>query len=309
MVPVAFLLRRFTALRHHIDYAAVGVWCLMVPAFVVLFFRAGKASLLPPLPGVSEENFGCCSQGLVFPREQIPGLVEFLRRKEEGQVDMLLKERALEACLARMALYPVQLQHVGTRSVRGTTNIEAQSIWSMAFEELDPQTVSYEHERLVRSIYPTPLNPILIHNSSTSLILRYPTIPKRTSRTIPRTVEPHRILNIIAQILIHRRPISLYQTQPVNLHPGAGRIPRTLQFRHAVCGRGAGHVAPLQVGDLELRGVAVAGAAVVAGALGYGEGGADVDAVGWVLGVCDGVLEKGEVVTYRVKFWKSMLET
>ena len=114
VLPLAFVLRRVAVLRPHVDWASVGVLCLLVvPTFVVLFFQAGKASLLPPRPGFREENFGCCSQGLVFPREQIPGLVEFLTRKKEGQVDMLLKERALEAGLARMALYPVQLQHVG----------------------------------------------------------------------------------------------------------------------------------------------------------------------------------------------------
>ena len=44
---------------------------------------------------------------------------------------------------------------IGTRSVRGTTNVEAQSIWSMAFENTDPRRVEDEHKRLVKSVYGT----------------------------------------------------------------------------------------------------------------------------------------------------------
>jgi hypothetical protein len=69
--------------------------------------------MLPPSPGVFNEPFGCCSQAMIFPRQQVPVLIDFLRRKQKGQVDLLLNELAIERGLARYALYPVQAQHIG----------------------------------------------------------------------------------------------------------------------------------------------------------------------------------------------------
>ena len=86
---------------------------LLNPALVVLFFQSGKASLLPPRPGVFAEDFGCCSQAMVFPRVQVPSLWEFLRGEGSGQVDLLLNKRAWQTGLTRYAMYPVQAQHVG----------------------------------------------------------------------------------------------------------------------------------------------------------------------------------------------------
>lgn len=35
------------------------------PELVILFFQSGKATVLPPQPGVFAEAFGCCSQALI----------------------------------------------------------------------------------------------------------------------------------------------------------------------------------------------------------------------------------------------------
>lgn len=86
---------------------------ILVPGLVILFFQCGKASLLPPSPGVFEQPFGCCSQAMIYPREQIPPLIEYLTSKERGQIDLLLDEYAVEADMARYSLYPVQAQHIG----------------------------------------------------------------------------------------------------------------------------------------------------------------------------------------------------
>lgn len=136
------------------DKASLALICiLIIPSFVILFFQAGKANMLPPKPGVFAQNFGCCSQALLFPREQVPGLAEYLTTKGHGQVDLLINDYARERQLLRFSLYPVQIQHIGIQSARNTTEDEARSIWSMAFEDKNPVTLDIEHRQLVKSIY------------------------------------------------------------------------------------------------------------------------------------------------------------
>ncbi|KAI5201969.1 hypothetical protein E4T38_05870 [Aureobasidium subglaciale] len=112
-----------------------------------------KVSLLPPQPGIRQEAFGCCSQGLVFPRDMVPCVVESLRDRGSGQVDLILKDIAKDEGLALYAQYPVMIQYLGklavidlsslilavstgSNSVRGTKPYEARAIWSMAFATL-----------------------------------------------------------------------------------------------------------------------------------------------------------------------------
>ncbi|KID75973.1 integral membrane protein, partial [Metarhizium brunneum ARSEF 3297] len=114
--------------------------------------NCGKASVWPPSRGVVDEPFGCCSQVMVFPREQVASLVRFLGTRR-GQVDLLLNEWAEEAGLARYALYPVMAQHMGVDSARGTVVDEAQAIWSMAFEDLEPARLDRDHRRMVKEYY------------------------------------------------------------------------------------------------------------------------------------------------------------
>lgn len=101
--------------RKHMVTGRLCVICLLaVPAFVILFFQAGKASALSSSPGVWEEPFGSfSSQGLVYPKWQIPRVVDYLRSKHRGQVDHLLQDLARETGLARHSLYPSQIQHIG----------------------------------------------------------------------------------------------------------------------------------------------------------------------------------------------------
>ena len=115
VLAVALILRlRSATARHVLDPWTVAMLCfLAVPSCVILFFQAGKASVLPPAPGVREEYFGCCSQVMLFPREQVPGLIDFLHTKRTGQVDLLINDYARAKSLARMSLYPVQAQHIG----------------------------------------------------------------------------------------------------------------------------------------------------------------------------------------------------
>lgn len=113
-VVIFFARRWWTFARTHIDMGTVWVLILVLnPALVILFFQCGKASMLPPSAGVFDEPFGCCSQAMIFPREQVPSVIEFLQEKQQGQIDLLLNHLALETGLKRYALYPVQAQHIG----------------------------------------------------------------------------------------------------------------------------------------------------------------------------------------------------
>ena len=175
-LPVAVLLayvRRQTWIgRRIVDKASIGIICLFaIPLFTLLFFQAGKASMLPPKPGIhDDELLGCCSQGLVLPRDLVPRIVEYLNERRSGQVDDMLNDLASEDSLKRLALFPVQLQHIGSshsfffsstisltasglHSSKKTDSQEAQAIWSMAFEYNNPRTLRREHEELEQLIY------------------------------------------------------------------------------------------------------------------------------------------------------------
>jgi GR25 family glycosyltransferase involved in LPS biosynthesis len=106
--------RRWHFARIYIDLETVAVVVLLLnPAIVILFFQSGKASLLPPRPGVFDEPFGCCSQAMVLPRTQVPLLFDFLGEQRKGQIDLMLDQLAQETGLTRYASYPVQAQHIG----------------------------------------------------------------------------------------------------------------------------------------------------------------------------------------------------
>ena len=113
-MPAFLARRRWCFARAYIDVETVCVVVLILnPALVVLFFQSVKASLLPPRPGVFDEPFGCCSQAMVFPRTQVPLLLDFLGEQRKGQIDLMLDQLAQEAGLTRYAAYPVQAQHIG----------------------------------------------------------------------------------------------------------------------------------------------------------------------------------------------------
>lgn len=176
IIGAAFLARKWRrGSASYLDPGTVLVVALFTtPCFVILFFQCGKASLLPPSPGVFQEGFGCCSQAMVYPRETTSSLIQFLEAEGQGQVDLLINKLAITQDLARYALYPVQLQHIGmakytnahhfltfsniflgTQSARGTKSKEAQAVWSMAFEDLDPNQLREEHLALVPEFYDT----------------------------------------------------------------------------------------------------------------------------------------------------------
>ncbi|SMR58810.1 unnamed protein product [Zymoseptoria tritici ST99CH_1E4] len=146
--------RRWQWTRRYLDVGTLlAITGILIPGLVILFYQCGKASLLPPSPGVVEESFGCCSQALIFPRESISPMMDYLQERKSGQVDLMLDQLAVERGYARYALYPVQAQHIGLESARKTQRDEAQAVWSMAFEDLEPKKLEAEHLRLARLRY------------------------------------------------------------------------------------------------------------------------------------------------------------
>ena len=130
-----------------ITNVVIGTVCLVcVPACVLLYFLAGKLSIHPLNPGIHEmPNFGCCGQGFVFSRRSASSVVQHLREKKVGFVDMLLEEWANEANLARWVVVPSLLQHIGSISSKGDDfagnakhdRSVAEKIWNFGFELYD----------------------------------------------------------------------------------------------------------------------------------------------------------------------------
>lgn len=90
---------------------------------------------MQPLPHgiVRMDNFGCCSQGLVYPRDKVPLILHDL---DPGLTPGLLPDQRVEALagrtgLARWALVPSVLQHVGRMGSSG----KPKKTWNFQFEE------------------------------------------------------------------------------------------------------------------------------------------------------------------------------
>lgn len=90
------------------------ICCIVTPAFVILFFQAPKGLILPPSPGVHRQNFGCCTQAQVFNSEHVPALATFITDLATNLPhDIAITRFARENHIARYALYPVLVQHLG----------------------------------------------------------------------------------------------------------------------------------------------------------------------------------------------------
>jgi len=138
---------KWPSTRAHLDNGAIAVLCLTtIPAFTALAFMIGKYSL-HPLRGVVRMNqYGCCTQAIVFPREQVPSLIRYLEERNNGQTDSMIEEYADQNQLDRFALAPQVVQHVGLYSSRDNTAENTQSNWAFHFEANDPRKLKAEHE-------------------------------------------------------------------------------------------------------------------------------------------------------------------
>jgi len=133
-----------------LDYGTIGVLCLLtVPAFTGLYYMIGKYSMHPLQGLVPMDEHGCCTQGLIFARQNVPKLIEYLDERKSGQTDAMIEEFAAKENLQRYALAPPQLQHIGLRSSRDNLEINTQSTWAFWFEDNNPQQLRAEHNSLL----------------------------------------------------------------------------------------------------------------------------------------------------------------
>lgn len=118
---------------------------ICTPGCIALYFAAGRLTVQPNPIGIHQMNqFGCCSQAMVFPREQIPPLLRYFKRRKTGLRDELIEKFADENGLARWALTPSVFQHIGSRSTKWKGNgsdvfdengmISTERIWNYRFE-------------------------------------------------------------------------------------------------------------------------------------------------------------------------------
>ncbi|CAG8109277.1 unnamed protein product [Penicillium salamii] len=116
------------------------VWitsCIFIPAIIALHFMAGRQTMWPISPGVHEMNkYGCCSQGLVFPRAIIPDFLERTDLTTDWLVDMMIEKVADDEGWTRWAVVPPLLQHVGATSSKGHGfDDSAKTLWNFRFED------------------------------------------------------------------------------------------------------------------------------------------------------------------------------
>jgi hypothetical protein len=135
--------------------ATLAICIFAVPSLVVLFFAAGRTSVLPLPFGVNVMNkYGCCSQGFVFPRHKAENLIAWYEQAHVGFVDMLTEQYADEHNELRLAVTPSVIQHIGRKSSKGDDfgkNSKhhlsvAQKLWNFDFELLDKDELRAEHE-------------------------------------------------------------------------------------------------------------------------------------------------------------------
>ncbi|KAL6243574.1 hypothetical protein RBB50_009567 [Rhinocladiella similis] len=131
-------------LRRHfprkLEYMTTGVMAAIslvcVPAPTVLFFLAGKQSMMPISPGIQlMAKYGCCSQGFVYPRTVIPQVINQVRLETKGLVDMQIERVADQGQYMRWAVVPPLLQHIGATSSKGYGFDDiARQIWNFRYE-------------------------------------------------------------------------------------------------------------------------------------------------------------------------------
>ncbi|RAH75608.1 uncharacterized protein BO66DRAFT_12946 [Aspergillus aculeatinus CBS 121060] len=154
LLAALMAVRRSCPASHaYLDYPTIGaISFVSLPALIGLVYMVGKYSLMP-LSGVVEMNaHGCCTQGLVFPRDQVDAVIAHLSEVKAGQTDSIIEEYADAHGLTRYALAPQQLQHVGLKSSRDNLEINTRSTWAFWFEENMPADLRKEHEDLLRDI-------------------------------------------------------------------------------------------------------------------------------------------------------------
>lgn len=139
--------------RNHADgdystFLVVG--CVLLPLMVSLLFMIGKNSLIP-LHGVHRMDVkGCCNQALIYPRHKVREVAKMLYEHQPGASDLVVDKWAAEKKLARYAITPQTVQHIGLVSTRGMPKKFTRSTWAYYFEASNAEQLAREHEQLAR---------------------------------------------------------------------------------------------------------------------------------------------------------------
>jgi GR25 family glycosyltransferase involved in LPS biosynthesis len=158
LVGVLWLLRRSNAAaaKFLTPRAILAILFICSPACVALYFAAGRLTVHPNPTGIHRMNsYGCCSQALLFPRDQVPPLLDYFKKKRTGLRDELIETYANQKELTRWALTPSVFQHIGSRSSkwRGKGSdvfdenglISTERIWNYHFESWDADRLRNEN--------------------------------------------------------------------------------------------------------------------------------------------------------------------
>jgi hypothetical protein len=157
---VIVVLRRSPGMARFLNGPTVlFILLVILPGCIGFFFASGRLTVAPLRHGLQHmEKYGCCSQALIFPRESIPGLIQYYRDVQQGWVDSLMESYADETGLQRLALVPSVFQHIGGSSSKGGNKkpitrwgrTSPQNIWNFGFELMDPSKLRKEHEGHVK---------------------------------------------------------------------------------------------------------------------------------------------------------------
>ena len=90
---------------------------------------------------------GCCTQALVYPRHQVPLVAEMLRSTKAAPTDWMIEDWANEQNLARYAVSPPVVQHVGLVSSRKMPEKYARETFAYMFEGQSAKSLRKEHRR------------------------------------------------------------------------------------------------------------------------------------------------------------------
>jgi hypothetical protein len=143
--------RAFCGREDHISWPTAAVLlCIIIPAFVTLHFMIGPDYQTSSNGVIRMDSKGCCTQGLIYPRHQVPALVSMLREETPGPEDLKIENWANKQGIARFAMTPPVVQHVGVFSTRGTKKKIARQTWAYRFEDQDKKKLARQHEQLSR---------------------------------------------------------------------------------------------------------------------------------------------------------------
>lgn len=118
---------------------------------ILLFFATGRNTIFPLPEGVQEmPRFGCCTQGMVYPRDLVKDIAPYFHGSKTRAIDSNFEDYANSHDELRFALVPSIMQHVGTSSSRDD-RFYAYKIFNFGFEFNDPNLLHEEHLQALRS--------------------------------------------------------------------------------------------------------------------------------------------------------------